>query len=633
MIGLPKISGSFLFVLIAFISIAQPTGYYSGSEGLQGTELKNALHEIIKDHRTIPYYDSKTVFKSSDADPYNQNNLILVYTGRSHPNSDYGTGGDQVNREHVWAKSHGDFDDWLPMHSDVHNLKPCDASVNSSRGNKDFNNGGTQHQEATGCYYTVYSWEPRDEVKGDIARIIFYMATRYEGGPGEIDLEVVDEVDTYPLPEHGKLTALLEWNLLDPPDDFERNRNNIIYGWQKNRNPYIDNPRFAQLIWGGETLSGIRIKDIQVFPEHPEENQSILITCSAFNTAGSVEQVMLFWGFSADDMSNSVVMENSGGHYMANIPGQEQNTTVYYQIVANNGPDDGRSPTYRVKVLQTFQGTITSIYDIQGQQVTSPYVNQIVHTSGIVTREYGEYYFIQNGSEPWNGLYIYDPSRTPRPGDEVVVTGKVIEDYGLTMLTDVVAFYHISAGNDVPEPVSIPTSTADESLESMLVSVNNAVCTDDDYHSNYNMWKVNDGSGTMLIHNTIVCEYNPFEDQVYSVTGPLIYDYGEYKIELNNPEDVFAGSNSINEPGPFYSLHLYPQPADNWIYFDIHSEYNQQASVKLYDLKGNCIIDKKTDMSSGMNPVGVPVMYLSDGIYVISVQLGNYGYTSKFIKK
>ncbi|MCK5838429.1 MAG: endonuclease, partial [Bacteroidales bacterium] len=240
-----------ILVILLFLSgiylYAQPTGYYNGTEGEDGAELKSTLHQIIDQHTVFSYYSTKSALKFADADPDNSSNVILVYTGRSQANDDYGSGGNYINREHVWAKSHGNFDEVYPMYSDVHNLKPCDASVNQDKGNKDFDNGGTQHTEATGCYYTAYTWEARDEVKGDIARIIFYMSVRYEGDNGEIDLEVVDAINTYPYPEHGKLSTLLEWNLQDPPDEFEMNRNNAIYSWQKNRNPFIDNPEFAQL--------------------------------------------------------------------------------------------------------------------------------------------------------------------------------------------------------------------------------------------------------------------------------------------------------------------------------------------------------------------------------------------------
>jgi hypothetical protein len=64
----------------------------------------------------------------------------------------------------------------------------------------------------------------------------------------------VDRVNTYPLPEHGKLSVLLQWNAIDPPDAFEENRNNVIYyDYQQNRNPFIDHPEYAESIWGDPT--------------------------------------------------------------------------------------------------------------------------------------------------------------------------------------------------------------------------------------------------------------------------------------------------------------------------------------------------------------------------------------------
>ncbi len=169
----------FFTLFIAFSTLsAQQTGYYNGVEGKQGEELKAQLNDIISGHTVYSYFFSKEIFKLSDQDPDNPANVITVYGGFSRPNNEYGTGGDVLNREHVWAKSHGTFDGITPMDSDVHNLKPADASVNQSRSNKDFDNGGTQHPEATDCYFTADTWEPRDAAKGDIARIIFLYCRR-----------------------------------------------------------------------------------------------------------------------------------------------------------------------------------------------------------------------------------------------------------------------------------------------------------------------------------------------------------------------------------------------------------------------------------------------------------------------
>jgi len=239
-----------LLVLSAFFAAAQPAGYYDSALGLSGDELKAALHNIIKDHTEYSYNDLRDfILKDTDEDPDNPNNVILLYTGRSQAKSTFGGGADQWNREHVWAKSHGNFGTSPPAGTDAHHIRPTDVSVNSSRGNLDFDNGGQQHPEATGCYYDSDSWEPRDEVKGDVARMIFYMAVRYEGGNGEPDLEVVDQVNTSPAPQHGKFSTLYEWHQQDPPDAFEIHRNDVIYSYQGNRNPFIDHPEFLVQIY------------------------------------------------------------------------------------------------------------------------------------------------------------------------------------------------------------------------------------------------------------------------------------------------------------------------------------------------------------------------------------------------
>lgn len=247
--------------LLAFICVfnlkAQiPPGYYNGTEGLYGEELKAVLHNIIDGHDEPTYNELRDyILPESDEDPQNSNNVILLYTGRSQAKSTFGGGVNDWNREHVWAKSHGDFGNDPPCGTDAHMIRPTDASVNSDRGNKDFDEGGQQHSEATGCYYTTYTWEPRDAVKGDVARMILYMDVRYEGDNGELDLTAVDAVNTSPAPEHGRLSTLLDWHEQDPPDAFEINRNNVVFSYQDNRNPFVDHPEFVYAVWG--TSAGI----------------------------------------------------------------------------------------------------------------------------------------------------------------------------------------------------------------------------------------------------------------------------------------------------------------------------------------------------------------------------------------
>ncbi|RKY54405.1 MAG: hypothetical protein DRP93_05140 [Candidatus Neomarinimicrobiota bacterium] len=240
-----------IFLLLLLTSIAFsaiPDGYYDNASGLSGTALKAALHDIIDGHTEYSYDFLWTGLKYTDEDPNNSSNFILIYTGRSLSKTQAYP---DWNREHVWAKSHGDFGNTPPCGTDMHHLRPSDVSVNGDRGNKDFDNGGTQHSEATGCYYDADSWEPRDEVKGDIARSMFYMTVRYEGDNDELDLELVDYTPTSG-PNFGKLSTLLAWHVQDPVSDFERTRNDRVYSYQHNRNPFIDHPEYVSYIWGGE---------------------------------------------------------------------------------------------------------------------------------------------------------------------------------------------------------------------------------------------------------------------------------------------------------------------------------------------------------------------------------------------
>jgi len=233
-----------------------PAGYYDGTDGLTGEELKSALNDIISESTQLSYDEVWDAIKAADEDPANPDNVVLLYSGESRSKDANGGGSGDWNREHVWAKSHGDFGTSGPG-ADAHHLRPTDVQVNSVRGNKDFDNGGDEVDGAPGNFTDDDSFEPRDEVKGDVARMIFYMAVRYEGEDGAPDLELNDEVDNGEQPFMGRQSVLLEWHNADPVDDFERKRNDVIYEqFQQNRNPFIDHPEWAEEIFGGQSGAG-----------------------------------------------------------------------------------------------------------------------------------------------------------------------------------------------------------------------------------------------------------------------------------------------------------------------------------------------------------------------------------------
>lgn len=231
-------------------------GYYQSASSLTGLDLKKALNNIIDDHKTFSYAEIKNIMKETDEDPVNASNVILMYTGLSVSKSS-----GVWNREHTWPKSHGNFGTRQPEGTDGHHLRPTLMEANSARGNLDFDNGGskvagsvTYAAGSTFCYRDSDSFEPRDEVKGDVARMMFYMAVRYDNEDNyKLDLELNDNVNNGSRPYLGKISTLLAWSAADPVDDFERNRNEVIYSYQKNRNPFVDYPEFVEMIWGTAT--------------------------------------------------------------------------------------------------------------------------------------------------------------------------------------------------------------------------------------------------------------------------------------------------------------------------------------------------------------------------------------------
>ncbi|MFF3541375.1 endonuclease I family protein [Streptomyces platensis] len=234
------------------VSTSYDDTYYKDAEGKTGKALKDALHRIISSTQTgkLTYDQVWDALKETDQDPDNSAHVILLYTGRSQSKDAHGGNPDDWNREHVWAKSHGDFGTDTGPGTDIHHLRPEDVSVNSIRGNKDFDNGGSKVDEAPGSLSDDDSFEPRDAVKGDVARMILYMAVRYDGGDGFPDLEPNDNVDNGTQPHIGRLSVLKKWSEQDPPDTFEKHRNQVIFDkYQHNRNPFIDHPEWVGEIW------------------------------------------------------------------------------------------------------------------------------------------------------------------------------------------------------------------------------------------------------------------------------------------------------------------------------------------------------------------------------------------------
>jgi endonuclease I len=263
-----------LLLFIPLFGFGQAPAYYNGIDFNQtGDVLKNQLTTLITNTHTTEIYYTSSAFdawdalKQTDLDPSNSANVFLIYGYDAIPNDagDTVTRDDRVrdeslschqsgctglwNREHVFPKSLAtpplETDD-PGTGTDAHNLRACDGQMNSSRNNRPYEDGaGT-----AGITPTTGNWYPGDEWRGDVARMIMYMYVRYPSQCAASDVGV----GSTSYSNFGDMPNIfLEWNEEDPVSQYEINRNNILEGVQGNRNPFIDNPYLATIIWNGPT--------------------------------------------------------------------------------------------------------------------------------------------------------------------------------------------------------------------------------------------------------------------------------------------------------------------------------------------------------------------------------------------
>lgn len=289
------------------VSSTQPANYYDSLDGLADVALQQAMQDIIANPlvvRAQTYADIVDILKEVDQNPANSNQVWLVYTEQGRAKLDFQTTSNNIgtwNREHTFPRSRAgyasieadDYADGVNVfwttnadslrhgNSDAHALRAADGPENSARGNKHYGEDGY-----TGPSGNLGSF------KGDVARSVLFMEIRYNG------LEIVNG---YPetVGQLGDLATLLDWHRNDPPDDYEMNRNNLVYTWQFNRNPFIDYPDLVEYIWGTQVgviwnqPSGVDDLSNLEFVLFPNPVEDII-------TIKGIEDVFTFELFSAD---------------------------------------------------------------------------------------------------------------------------------------------------------------------------------------------------------------------------------------------------------------------------------------------------------------------------------------------
>ena len=279
-----------LMAALPSVQADPPDGYYDSVDPATPETLRETLHQVIDDHTRFPYTSGNTdtwdILNLADEDPNNSGRIIDVYRNASYPK--IGGGTRDYNREHTWPNSYGFPDNTSGNYpyTDCHMLFLCNGSYNSSRSNNPYRNchagclekptnenngqgGGSGEYPGNSNWRTGQgpggTWETWIGRRGDVARALLYADIRYEGGMhggtghSEPDLILTDDEDLIVTSSDneavaymGILSVLLEWHEQDPVDDVESARNDVVFDFQGNRNPFVDHPEWVTCLHLGK---------------------------------------------------------------------------------------------------------------------------------------------------------------------------------------------------------------------------------------------------------------------------------------------------------------------------------------------------------------------------------------------
>lgn len=330
---------SFFLLSFAFINgLAQiPTGYYDNAAGLTGADLKTALSQIITTGHAsnISYTDVWSAYQTTDRDydydndgtildiysekPIGPENYNFIYLTSQCGSSGYSNEGDCYNREHIVPQSL--FSEGLPMKSDVHFIRATDGYVNNKRDSYPFgivatadftSQNGSKRGTSASPGYSNTVFEPIDEFKGDVARMIFYFVTRYQSKMAGFSTGDMLAKNTYPSLQDWELKQLLAWHAQDPVSAAEIRRNNATYTFQGNRNPYIDHPEYVNMVWGTPVLD----------TEAPTVPTNLIANNPTSNS------IAVSWTASTDNIGVASYLVYANGALKATVSGTTTSTVV-----------------------------------------------------------------------------------------------------------------------------------------------------------------------------------------------------------------------------------------------------------------------------------------------------------------
>jgi uncharacterized repeat protein (TIGR02543 family) len=447
-----KVLSTLILLALTSVSlVAQiPNGYYNNANGKTGDDLKMALHNIIKGHHVVSYAGLINAFAYTDCKPNGK--IWDIYSNIEYSPStglcgEYEHEGDCWNREHTWPQSW--FNESTTPRSDLFHVYPTDGYVNGQRSNYPYgevNNpiytsgNGSKLGPCVTSGYSGRVFEPIDEYKGDIARGYFYMSVRYYSEDSDWGTSgMTNKSEILPW----AMTMLLRWSDEDPVSDKEIARNNAVYGYQNNRNPFIDHPEYAHMIWdenwqGGvyyniTCATGLSHGSVSA-PESAMEGTTVSITA----TPEPGYMVGTYTVYKTGSPSTTVTVSSNGTFTMPGYAVTVSATFVqnnnYYDIALGNvshgtinasetsaksgttitltaTPNNGYT-LYSWYVFKT--GDMSTTVNVSGNSFVMPAFNVTVMATFVQGSANGD--FVKVTSEPtdWSGEYVlvYEQSTT-----------------------------------------------------------------------------------------------------------------------------------------------------------------------------------------------------------------------------
>jgi len=312
------------------------------------------------------------------------------------------------------------------------------------------------------------------------------------------------------------------------------------------------------------------ISNILTIPANPDAEDTVDITADITDSDGTISAASLSWGTDGTTFPNNIDMIlNTRASYITEnpIPTQTEGTTIYYYIEATDNEEATTTSATNSYTIPAGSNEHT-IFEIQGETSSSPYNEQIVTTSGIVTGTYTYGYFLQDGSGAWNGIFVYGSAHTAVIGDNATIEGEVYEYNGLTEIRSVTSYTVNSSGNELPAATVLTTGNVGvEDYEGVLVTTTGECDNENpDDPSDYGEWTIDDGSGSIRVDD-MGYHLEPTLGTIYQVTGPVYYAYGNFKIEPRDENDVIANP----QPDPPQNISISHDGTDVTISWDVEA--------------------------------------------------------------